>query len=392
MRVLVVLPAFYGSGGNAVNERQLTIALAQKAEKCYVITDIGFSQIFTKKREDMILLPKNMAVIPLPVPHPHILITYFIHVCVSCLISILGLILNAVKEVDLFYIRSSFLSFGFLTFQSIAKKTIVKIPAISEDEIPHEGATKFLVKYCAQFLDRMVLSKANRVAVGSVLFYEEIVRRRCVRHKREPLEITPGISMDVIRKVKDQIHRESARKSISIGFVGLLSWWQGVDILVQAMALLAKKIPDLKLVIIGDGALRPLIEKTCKNSNFNYEITGFTPHFEALRRLATLDIMVLPSRKTTTTEHIIPIKVMEAWALGTPVIVTRHQAFLATNIRDFDEVLYCEPEPSDVAKSISTLLSDGDLRERLKINGPRLAIRFDYNKIAEKLLGARVEY
>ena len=387
MRVLALIPSFFGWTGNAVNERQLVTALAKKVEKCYVITFVGFKQVFTDRRRELnISLPKNMMLIPLLFPQVHILIIYLAMIVISCIMSILGLILCALKKINLVYIRNSFLSMGFLTFKSLAEKTIVKIPAIIEDEIPNNGLTKFFIGKAADLLDRLTLARARKVAVNNESLYDEIVKRRFLKHRDNPVEIPPGVNLQTIRQVKKRISRESNRKFINVGFIGSLNWWQGVDILVRAVTLLRRKITNLRLVIIGDGELRPLIEKTCKASNIPYEVTGFLPHEEALRRLAMLDVLVLPSRKMTSAEFNIPIKVIEAWALGVPVIVSRHHALIRNNIRNFEHVIYCKPEPTNVADCISTLLSNDYLKSRLKVNGEKLVGRFDYDKIAEKLL------
>ena len=387
MRVLALIPSFFGWTGNAVNERQLLTALAKKVEKCYVITFVGFKQVFTDRRRELkVSLPKNIMLIPLLFPQVHILIIYLAMIVISCIMSILGLILCALKKINLVYIRNSFLSMGFLTFKSLAEKTIVKIPAIIEDEIPNNGLTKFFIGKAADLLDRLTLAKARKVAVNNKSLYDEIIKRRFLKHRDNPVEIPPGVNLQTIRQVKKRISREPHHKFINVGFIGSLNWWQGVDILVKAVTLLRKKITNLRLVIIGDGELRPLIEKTCKASNTPYEITGFLPHEEALRRLAMLDVLVLPSRKMTSAEFNIPIKVIEAWALGIPVIVTRHHALIRNNIRNFEHVIYCKPEPINVANCISTLLNNDYLKSRLKVNGEKLVGRFDYDKIAEKLL------
>jgi glycosyltransferase involved in cell wall biosynthesis len=86
----------------------------------------------------------------------------------------------------------------------------------------------------------------------------------------------------------------------------------GVDILVRARVLLKDRVLNLRLVIIGDGQLRDPIEKLCRSLNIPLVISGFLPHVEALKLLSSLDVMVLPRRRTPTTESVIPIKVVEA--------------------------------------------------------------------------------
>jgi glycosyltransferase involved in cell wall biosynthesis len=390
MQVLALLPSFYGKAGGAINERQLVEALASKAEKCYVVTFVGFTQVFTKKREELkVNLPKNIVVIPLPLLEINALLIHLAMVAVSCLMSAIMLITGMSRKINLIYIRYSFLAVGFLNFRSLAKKTVVKMPAIIEDEMSVPSISRFFIGKIAPIFDRAVLAKAKKVAVSSRTFYNKLVARaRAFTRDDEPLIISAGINLSLIEKVKRQISKSPIKDTVDIGFLGSLAWWQGVENLVQAAAILKEKVPNLRIVIIGDGESRHSVEELCKSLDVPYEITGFIPHEDALKRLRTLDVMVLPRKKTPTTESVVPIKVVEAWALGVPVIVTKHQVFLDNQIRDNEDVIYCEPEPYSIADAIFTLLTNNELRKKLQTNGPKLARQFDYNKIAERLLKA----
>lgn len=389
IKLLALIPSFYGSTGDAVNERQWILALSRKIERVYVITLVSFKQIFTKRRreiKELKDLSRNITTIPLPLPQVNPLITYLGMIGISCFMSIIGLILCWLRKIDLIYIRNSFLSMGFLSFQPLAKRSIVKIPAIIEDELSNDIISKFCIVRMAPIMDRLVLAKAAWLAVSSKSFYCELVKRRRLTNKRTLLEIPAGVNLELTRKIKNSLDHEPLRDTLTIGFIGSLSWWQGVDILIYAISLLKEKIPNFKLVIIGDGELRPLIEELCKTLDIHCRITGFLSHEEALRCLSMLDIMVLPRRRTATTESSIPIKVVEAWALGIPVIITKHRVFIKYGIKDFEDVIYCEPYPSSVANAILTLLNNPILMKKLKINGPKLAMRFDYDKIVQSLL------
>jgi len=389
MRVLALLPSFYGRGGAAVNERQLVEALASKVEKCYVVTFVGFTQVFTEKREELkINLPKNVVVIPLPLPEVNALLVHLAMIAVSCLAGGITTIISMLRKIDLIYVRGSFLATGFLTFRSLAKKTIVKMPAIIEDEMPTTGVSRFFIGKIAPLMDRLVLARSKKIAVNSRTFYNELVRRRSFIHNDTPLIIPAGVNLSLIDKVKRQISKTPLKNTVDVGYLGSLSWWQGVEILVQAIAILKGKVPNIRLVIIGGGGSRRSVEELCKSLDISYEITGFIPHEEALKRLRKLDIMVLPRKKTPTTESIIPLKVIEAWALGIPVIVTKHQVFLDNQIKDYEDVIYCEPSPASVANAILKLLTDRVLKKKLEENGPKLAERFDYQKIAERIIKA----
>jgi len=46
-----------------------------------------------------------------------------------------------------------------------------------------------------------------------------------------------------------------------------------------------------------------------------------------LALLSVFDVLVMPSVRMSTTSSNIPIKLLEAWALGMPVVITKHKIF-----------------------------------------------------------------
>jgi len=386
-RVLCLVPSFLGNTGEDVNERQLISALAKRSQKCYVVTFAYCKHYLTvKKSRRRMNIPSNIVVILIPVPNRPLKLLAMI--VVSYIMGMVTL-LRFLGKIDLIYIRTSFLSIGFLVFKSLAKKTIVKIPAITEDEIPEvwgQGILAWLFRKVAHTFDLLTLTRARKIAVNSWISYSYLIRKRGFKRKDKPLIMPPGVNWSLIEKVKRQLKKDESKNYMDIGFIGALSWWQGVDILAEALALLKNKIPKLRLVIIGDGEMRSEIEEICKKYDITYDIMGFLPHEEALKHFAKVDVLVLPRRRLSSTEANIPIKVVEAWALGVPVIATKHRVFLEYNIRNFEDIIYCEPEPTDVAKNVLRLINDNKLRGKIIKNGQKLAIQFNYDIIVERLL------
>ncbi|MHA1665264.1 MAG: glycosyltransferase family 4 protein [Candidatus Njordarchaeales archaeon] len=344
-----------------------------------------------KRRESQQQVPQNITLISLPFPP---LFGLVFQVLYSFFISSIVYIFDMINRFDMIYIRGSFLSIGFLTFRSLAKKTIVKIPAIIEDEISSEGILKSLIGKIALFTDRLVLAKAGKVAViGNPLYYK-LIRRCSFRHKEEPLEIPPGVDLDLIKKIKDELYKENflnlSKEHYIVGFLGLMAWWQGVDVLVRSVAKLkgANLEKPVKLLLVGDGPEKRRIESLCKKLKVNYEITGFVKHEEALQYLTMFDVLALPSYKTSATESNVPIKVIEAWALGVPVITTRHERYRFMGLRDKEDIIFCEPNPDDLAEKILMILRDKELRKKLSKRGRQLAEDFCYDNIATKLINA----
>ncbi|RLI23353.1 hypothetical protein DRO57_08855 [Candidatus Bathyarchaeota archaeon] len=103
-----------------------------------------------------------------------------------------------------------------------------------------------------------------------------------------------------------------------------------------------------------------------------------------------LDVLVLPRRRNPSTEFTIPMKVLEGWAIGIPVIVTDHPVFREMFV-DGKDLLLCKPDPEDLASKIELLIKNPKLRHKLSRRGPLLAKRFDYDILATRVLNALKE-
>ena len=101
--------------------------------------------------------------------------------------------------------------------------------------------------------------------------------------------------------------------------VGRLTEQKGQMLLVEAAALLRDRGVDFELVIVGDGPLRGPIERLIERLDLNRQIrmTGYLSNHEVRQELAAARAMVLPSFAEG-----LPVVIMEALALGRPVIST----------------------------------------------------------------------
>jgi glycosyltransferase involved in cell wall biosynthesis len=387
LHVFVLIPSYFGCGG-VVNERQLLNTMSQKVASLWVVTLVGFKQIFTKRRLELrVERPSNLMVIPIPIPEFNVFLVTIAHILLSFISAFLVAVLDSLRKIDLIYIRTSSLAFAFMLNASLRKITTVKITAIVEDELNGNTITFKLFKKLSSSLDKLTITHSNRVAVLDSLMGKVLTNRRAVRPKKPWLVLSAGVDLELAKDVRhSQKNYNKINNNYKIGFLGTLNWWQGADLIAKAITLVKEERPNIKFLIIGDGELKSSIENFCKSSNISCEITGFLPHEEALKRLATLDVLVLPRRRTPNTDSIIPIKVIEAWALGIPVIVTKHTVFLANHIRNYEEVIYCEPEPNSVATALRVFLDDDVLRNKLRLNGFLLSEKFDYNKIVDNIL------
>jgi colanic acid/amylovoran biosynthesis glycosyltransferase len=101
--------------------------------------------------------------------------------------------------------------------------------------------------------------------------------------------------------------------------VGRLSEQKGQLLLIKAAALLRDQGLDFELVIVGDGSMRGEIEQLVDQLGLrdSVRITGFLDNYGVLQELVAARALVLPSFAEG-----LPVVIMEALALGRPVIST----------------------------------------------------------------------
>ena len=107
-----------------------------------------------------------------------------------------------------------------------------------------------------------------------------------------------------------------AERKRRIGYLGRLDEEKGVDVLVEVV----KELPEeVTFVFIGDGALRPRIERELADriEAGSVELTGWVDHEDVSALLGELRLPVMTSR----TEGV-STTALEAMACGTPVCAT----------------------------------------------------------------------
>jgi glycosyltransferase involved in cell wall biosynthesis len=100
-------------------------------------------------------------------------------------------------------------------------------------------------------------------------------------------------------------------------FSGSLIARKGVDLLARAFVRLAVELPDVRLRIIGEGKLRPVIMQTFRPVRERVEFVGFKDWDELPAEYSRADVLCVPSRYDGW-----GLVVPEGLASGLPVIAT----------------------------------------------------------------------
>jgi glycosyltransferase involved in cell wall biosynthesis len=156
-----------------------------------------------------------------------------------------------------------------------------------------------------------------------------------------------------------------------IGTVSSLVDYEGLDDLVTAFALLARRLPQLKLVLVGDGTAAPALQDQVRRLGLSERtiFTGRVPAEQARLYHLALDIFVVPRKDLAVTRAVTPLKPVEALASGRPVVASNLDA-LREIVHDGVNGRVADAEdPGGLAEVLYELLDDEGLRKRLGAAG-----------------------
>ena len=165
-------------------------------------------------------------------------------------------------------------------------------------------------------------------------------------------------------------------------FVGRLSYYNGVEYLIEAM-----QSVNAKLLIAGDGKLREKLENMTVSLGLEERVKFLGKVSNELLKYCyqICDVFVLPSVEPTEAFGLVQL---EAMAYGKPVINTLLPTGVPFVSIDGKTGLTVEPRNSKaLADAINKLLSDDELRKKFGIQARnRVVENFTVDKMNEKIL------
>jgi len=124
------------------------------------------------------------------------------------------------------------------------------------------------------------------------------------------------------KKVAEIRKKIAPNSKFLVGFVGRIIRGKGLDLLLNSIASLKDKINNIYLVIIGDGPEMPSIKKQAIKLGLLDSIifVGVLPHDNVHYYMASLNILVVPSRKEGDWVEQYGRVIIEGMSLRVPVI------------------------------------------------------------------------
>ncbi|SDT59311.1 glycosyltransferase [Actinoplanes derwentensis] len=213
-----------------------------------------------------------------------------------------------------------------------------------------------------------------------IVAVSEVIRERAVAWGADPAKVRvhhTGVP------VPDLV--PMAPKRWDVVFVGRFVAKKGVDDLLTALAELDSPRP--RALLIGDGPLLPWMRERAEHLGVDATFVGGQPPESVQRHLAESRMLACPSKTAPDgdTEGL-PTTLLEAGALGLPVVATRHSGIPEAVLDGRTGLLTPEGDPAALAASIARLLGDAGLRHRLGTAArAHVAENFDLNSQTRRL-------
>ncbi|MGH8682525.1 MAG: TIGR04063 family PEP-CTERM/XrtA system glycosyltransferase [Burkholderiales bacterium] len=205
---------------------------------------------------------------------------------------------------------------------------VYEVRALWEDAAVDHGTTRAgSARYAAsRALETFALRRADRVTTiceglrseiaargisqGRITVIPNAVDTTLFRHASEPdpaLARTLGL----------------AGKTV-VGFAGSFYGYEGLDLLIDALAVLAPRHPDLRVLLVGGGpqeaALREQVHRLSLGDRVVF--AGRVPHAQVRRYYDLIDVLAYPRHRMRLTELVTPLKPLEAMAQGRMLVAS----------------------------------------------------------------------
>ena len=237
-------------------------------------------------------------------------------------------------------------------------------------------------------VERSVFRSADKVIVQSNIHQRYLMSNFGV--SADNIEIVPSAVDTEMFDPRRKVNIEHLRRKYGLGdgkvilYVGRLTSQKGVESLVRAMPLVMKEMPDVKLLIVGDGPLRaPLMRLATElRVGSNTVFANYVKHEEMPDVFSLGDVFVLPSLSES-----MPNVLLEAMAMEKPVVATAVGGVPEMVSNQTTGFLAETATASSLASPIIQVLSNDNLADRIGRQARKaVEMKFSWPYVLQKVV------
>ena len=178
-----------------------------------------------------------------------------------------------------------------------------------------------------------------------------------------------------------------AEKEKVIVFIGTLFEFSGLDAFIRQFPRVIERIPEAKLLIVGDGPQRKKLERIIAELGLENRviITGFQPYQTMPQYISLATVCINAFLNTDKTRDIFPGKIIQYIACGKLAIVTPLLGIKCLIPDESKGVIYADTA-ADMAAKVADLLASDERRQKLEQAGTDYVRQVhDQQKIGQQL-------
>lgn len=243
----------------------------------------------------------------------------------------------------------------------------------------HGGDVTSLNKVIIKKLKVRCLKRASHVTVVSEYLKSKVQE---LTPELEPSVISMGVNTEKFGKQYYVPNYFGQGDNKVVLFVGRLAEKKGVTYLIDAM-----RRVDAKLVIVGDGPLRNVLQEQAKDMGQKVCFLGSKTHDELKTIYASADIFVAPSVTAKDGDQEgFGLVMLEAMASGLPIVAS-NSGGISQLIHDRVNGLLCdERDVKGLSEHINNLLTNQKLYNYITDFGAKTVKHLDYSQISQRYL------
>jgi len=237
----------------------------------------------------------------------------------------------------------------------------------------------------SRWANSLTFGRNAAVVAVSASVAQSIHPARVATHKPHVEVLLHGINLNEIKhRSADRVRARAALglgpDDVVIGTVGNLTRKKNQQMMLHATALLAERIPNLRLVLIGAGPLEDNLHHLATRLGV-HDRTVFTgSRKDVLELLAAFDVFCLSSQFEG-----LSIALVEAMATGVPCVATAVGGIPEVIEDGISGLLVGPGATSELVDTLERVLCDEALHERLGQAGRARAAAFDIGRAARRL-------
>ncbi|NRA71707.1 MAG: glycosyltransferase, exosortase A system-associated [Gammaproteobacteria bacterium] len=255
---------------------------------------------------------------------------------------------------------------ALIAAKSLKIPVIYEIRAFWEDAaVDHGDCVEGDVRYrLSHWLETYVVKRVQAVTTICEGLRSDLISRGIAKDK---ITIIPNaVNIEFFPQLSEKCSSLQQKFQLNdafvVGFAGSFYQYEGLDILIKALAITKKMGLNIKVLLVGGGFQLDNILALIEQLDLKKDVvlTGRVPHSEIKDYYSVMDVTALPRKSMRLTELVTPLKPLEAMALGVPVIgsdIGGHRELIEHNNTG---LLFDPDNPQALADTLSSLVN-GDI-------------------------------